>query len=92
MRRHKKAFRCSEPGCPRKDGFGTQNDLDRHINCKHKTKANGMVFKCFGRNCTRKGQLFPRKDNFKQHLSRTHGDEDSEYLLSRSVIFNCSWV
>ncbi|KAL4927900.1 putative C2H2 finger domain protein [Aspergillus undulatus] len=34
--RHRKLFKCDEPNCTRKEGFGTINDLARHKKCVHK--------------------------------------------------------
>ncbi|KAJ5088189.1 hypothetical protein N7456_011805 [Penicillium angulare] len=86
--RHRKLFKCDEPNCPRKEGFGTINDLARHKKCVHnKEPERGpkMMFLCFGKNCPRPNKKWPRLDNFKQHLSRMHPDEDAEKLRSKSM-------
>ncbi|KAH8433645.1 putative C2H2 finger domain protein [Aspergillus melleus] len=85
--RHRKLFKCDEPHCPRKEGFGTINDLARHKKCVHKQdpeRGPKMLFMCFGHNCPRKDKRWPRLDNFRQHLTRMHHDEDIDDLLKRS--------
>ncbi|KAI9044605.1 putative C2H2 finger domain protein [Aspergillus affinis] len=85
--RHRKLFKCDEPYCPRKEGFGTINDLARHKKCVHKQdpeRGPKMLFMCFGHNCPRKDKRWPRLDNFRQHLTRMHHDEDIDDLLKRS--------
>ncbi|KAJ5491518.1 hypothetical protein N7539_003085, partial [Penicillium diatomitis] len=86
--RHRKLFKCDEPHCPRKEGFGTINDLARHKKCVHnKEPERGpkMMYLCFGMNCPRPNKLWPRQDNFKQHLSRMHHGEDADALLKKSM-------
>ncbi|KAJ5577826.1 uncharacterized protein N7459_006790 [Penicillium hispanicum] len=86
--RHRKLFKCDEPNCPRKEGFGTINDLARHKKCVHnKEPERGpkMMYLCFGRNCPRPNKKWPRLDNFKQHLSRMHHEEDADALLQKSM-------
>ncbi|KAJ5082027.1 hypothetical protein N7532_011070 [Penicillium argentinense] len=86
--RHRKLFKCDEPNCPRKEGFGTINDLARHKKCVHnKEPERGpkMMYLCFGKNCPRPNKRWPRLDNFKQHLSRMHHDENAEALLKKSM-------
>ncbi|KAE8144170.1 hypothetical protein BDV25DRAFT_167505 [Aspergillus avenaceus] len=85
--RHQKSHKCNEPGCTRKEGFGTINDLWRHRKCVHKQEPERgpkVVYKCFGRNCTRPEKEWPRLDNFRQHLSRLHCSEDTAELLKKS--------
>ncbi|PLB44724.1 hypothetical protein P170DRAFT_439974 [Aspergillus steynii IBT 23096] len=85
--RHRKLFKCDEPHCTRKEGFGTINDLSRHKKCVHKQdpeRGPKMLFMCFGHNCPRKDKQWPRLDNFRQHLTRMHHDEDIDDLLKRS--------
>ncbi|KKZ67862.1 hypothetical protein EMCG_06391 [[Emmonsia] crescens] len=87
MIRHKKGFHCKETGCSRKEGFGTINDLERHQSSVHKIEqkhGNIKKCKCFAKNCTKKDKIWPRFDNFKQHLKRMHKDEDTEELIQRS--------
>ncbi|KAF3398248.1 hypothetical protein F1880_005637 [Penicillium rolfsii] len=86
--RHRKLFKCDEPNCPRKEGFGTINDLARHKKCVHnKEPERGpkMMYLCFGNNCPRPSKRWPRLDNFKQHLGRMHHGEDPDALLKKSM-------
>ncbi|KAL4883644.1 hypothetical protein BJY04DRAFT_22460 [Aspergillus karnatakaensis] len=85
--RHKKMFKCDEPNCTRKEGFGTINDLARHKKCVHKKEPERgpkVLYMCFGRNCPRSSKRWPRLDNFRQHLARMHNNEDLDELLRRS--------
>ncbi|PGH18480.1 hypothetical protein AJ80_04450 [Polytolypa hystricis UAMH7299] len=87
MQRHEKKFLCLVPGCTRKTGFGTINDLERHKKCIHGIEpkhGTSKLYKCFGANCPRKDQDRPRFDNFCQHLRRVHGDEDFDKLIQLS--------
>ncbi|KAL1957986.1 hypothetical protein VTO42DRAFT_5198 [Malbranchea cinnamomea] len=87
MLRHEKPFRCDEPGCKRKTGFGTLNDLERHKKCVHGIEPSNRVsrrFKCFADNCSRSAKIWPRYDNFRQHLLRVHDDMDIDELLRKS--------
>ncbi|KAJ5915391.1 hypothetical protein N7466_011324 [Penicillium verhagenii] len=86
--RHRKSFKCDEPNCPRKEGFGTINDLARHKKCVHQKEPERgpkMVYLCHGKNCPRPNKKWPRLDNFKQHLSRMHAGEDGDSLLRKSM-------
>ncbi|ELR04044.1 hypothetical protein VC83_06124 [Pseudogymnoascus destructans] len=83
--RHKKPFICSYPDCPGSghgQGFGTVNDLDRHIRSKHpEGKVSGrpiQLFSCHFSECQEKGRKFTRSDNFGVHLDRCHGMEKDE--------------
>ncbi|KAK1983271.1 hypothetical protein LZ30DRAFT_11054 [Colletotrichum cereale] len=89
--RHRKAYICDVSGCTRKEGFGTLNDLDRHKGSVHPAIFNvGPRFRCHVGSCQTKDKIWPRADNFRQHLRRVHqrfvGPEDdlSEYSLQSS--------
>ncbi|RHZ72600.1 hypothetical protein CDV55_104191 [Aspergillus turcosus] len=85
--RHRKLYKCDQPNCSRKQGFGTINDLARHKKCVHNQEPERgpkILYLCFGRNCPRRRKRWPRLDNFRQHLLRMHGDEDPDSLLKRS--------
>lgn len=91
MFRHQKPFLCDALGCTRKVGFGTLNDLERHRRCVHGIVSQDRPskrFKCFAENCVRGDQIWPRFDNFRQHLLRMHGDIETEELLRR-LVFAC---
>ncbi|EEH17495.1 hypothetical protein PABG_00057 [Paracoccidioides brasiliensis Pb03] len=88
MLRHQKRFRCEEQGCSRTQGFGTVNDLERHQKCIHGIEpkhGNHKEFKCFAENCSKREKIWPRYDNFKQHLKRMHKDEDTDRLIQLSL-------
>ncbi|KAJ5820551.1 hypothetical protein N7474_006142 [Penicillium riverlandense] len=73
---------------PVKKGSATINDLARHKKCVHNKKPERgpkMVYMCFGKQCSRRDKTWPRLDNFRQHLTRMHGDEDADLLLKRSM-------
>ncbi|KAM7204113.1 hypothetical protein V8F33_001748 [Rhypophila sp. PSN 637] len=70
--RHSKPHRCEIDNCPRNgDGFSTLNDLARHKQTVH--KIGGLKYRCHLGQCANKKKDWPRADNFKQHLSRVHG-------------------
>ncbi|PLN75358.1 hypothetical protein BDW42DRAFT_39017 [Aspergillus taichungensis] len=86
--RHKKSFKCDEPNCSRKEGFGTINDLARHKKCVHKQEPERgpkILYLCFGEDCPRRNKRWPRLDNFRQHLARMHHEEDADALLKRAL-------
>ncbi|KFZ11123.1 hypothetical protein V502_07746 [Pseudogymnoascus sp. VKM F-4520 (FW-2644)] len=83
--RHKKPFICSYSGCPgsgQGQGFGTANDLDRHIRSKHREGEvygrPSQLFSCHFSECQEKGREFTRSDNFGVHLDRCHGMKRDE--------------
>lgn len=87
--RHEKSFKCDEPNCNRKEGFGTINDLERHKKCVHKKEPGRgpkKMYICFGKNCPRRNKMWPRLDNFRQHINRMHEREDVDELLNRQVV------
>ncbi|KFY49018.1 hypothetical protein V495_00831 [Pseudogymnoascus sp. VKM F-4514 (FW-929)] len=76
--RHRKPYICQYPNCPgsgQGQGFGTVNDLDRHIRSKHREQD---VLFCHFSECQEKGRKFTRSDNFGVHLTRCHGIEKDE--------------
>ncbi|KAJ9297627.1 hypothetical protein DTO271G3_4402 [Paecilomyces variotii] len=92
--RHKKIYKCDEPSCSRKEGFGTVNDLERHKKCIHnKEPERGpkILYMCFAPNCPRRNKQWPRLDNFRQHLTRMHRDEDPAQLLKKSEEWYHRW-
>ncbi|KAK1047994.1 hypothetical protein LTS16_004841 [Friedmanniomyces endolithicus] len=88
---HEKPFGCSEMGCPRKQGFATQNDLQRHRGSVHRrTPLVGRVhgFICVACPAPQMGQrpkFWPRRDNFKAHVERKHPQVDLEHLIQLSA-------
>ncbi|EEP76650.1 predicted protein [Uncinocarpus reesii 1704] len=75
MDRHEKRFKCDIADCRRREGFATPNDLDRHRKSVHgilPKHGSVKVFKCFVRGCSKRDKIWPRPDNFRQHLTRVH--------------------
>ena len=89
---HAKPFRCSNTGCSRNtDGFATSNDLARHERSVHIRSIEGGgigAFKCFAPGCAKAEKIWPRKDNFRQHLQRMHSDTDIKKLLAIADSWN----
>ena len=67
------------------NGFTTQNDLDRHQKTLHAVTV-GKSYRCAAEHCPKKGKLWPRADNFRQHCQRLHPDLDTSGLMSRSLL------
>jgi hypothetical protein len=70
-----KPFVCDEPQCPRKQGFSTKNDLERHKKTVHNKSAGSVQYRCHIDQCKAKNKLWPRADNFRSHLKRIHGED-----------------
>lgn len=88
--RHEKAFKCEEPNCTREKGFTTQNDLDRHKKSIHNI-FSGKSYLCAAPHCAKKKKIWPRADNFRQHILRCHKGMDPQELMDKSVdLFNRS--
>jgi len=83
--RHSKPFTCDEPDCKRGGkGFTTTNDLERHKKSVHRIGLDAGSYQCASPYCKNPHKVWPRLDNFKQHIDRMHGDEDHEDLIKRS--------
>ena len=82
-----KPYRCDEPGCTHDRGFATQTDLKRHRKGVHSIYDEGSndqtFYRCQGKDCKDSDKIWPRRDNFRGHLSRKHADEDIEELTER---------
>ncbi|KAL8392058.1 hypothetical protein RB595_002312 [Gaeumannomyces hyphopodioides] len=73
MARHTRPHRCNVANCTRTKGFGTANDLARHIRSRHpEIDAQGHFYKCNLGPCANGRKRWPRADNFRQHLLRKH--------------------
>jgi hypothetical protein len=85
MLKHDKPHKCDFPHCPRTEGFITVNDLNRHKKSVHKVGVDSITrsFKCAAPKCKAPDKVWPRFDNFKQHLVRMHEGEDLNDLISR---------
>jgi hypothetical protein len=81
--KHIKPFKCNAPDCKRTEGFTTLNDLDRHKKSVHQVDLNNKSYRCVGKNCKNKEKVWPRLDNFKQHVQRKHQDEDENDVIER---------
>lgn len=92
MLKHDKPNKCDFQGCARVDGFSTINDLQRHQKSKHGIGLNSITtsFKCASPSCKNQEKIWPRRDNFKQHIIRMHKNEDVNELIARHVcVFPC---
>lgn len=85
MLKHVKSFVCTEIGCKRDGkGFSTVNDLDRHKKSVHRIGvANSKSYRCVAAGCQHKHKVWPRLDNFKQHIERMHKAEDQFILIKQ---------
>lgn len=82
--KHEKPFKCDAPKCRRTEvGFATVNDLDRHRKSVHSIDLDHKSYKCAAKNCKSKDKLWPRLDNFKQHVHRMHAEEDAADIIER---------
>ncbi|UPX11576.1 uncharacterized protein EKO05_0002175 [Ascochyta rabiei] len=86
MLKHDKAFVCTIQGCKRNGkGFATVNDLDRHRKSVHKIDSHRTKsYRCAHDDCRNKPKIWPRLDNFKQHIGRMHRDYDDFELIKNS--------
>lgn len=80
MLKHEKTYYCDVKVCKRhKQGFGTVNDLNRHRKSVHKLSSHGggvtKSYRCSARGCEKSDKVWPRFDNFKQHVFRVHKEE-----------------
>ena len=50
----------------------------------NKRTASTRVYRCFGNSCKNPDKEWPRKDNFRSHLTKTHPNEDPDLLLKQS--------
>ena len=83
--RHKRPHKCTINGCPRKDGFSTVNDLNRHLKSRHSVPVPGSKdYKCLVSGCSKPDKIWPRLDNFRQHAVRMHPDFHFDQILSLS--------
>jgi hypothetical protein len=89
MRMHEKPFKCDVPGCRRKPGFTTVNDLNRHKIAKHfdgvDPSGKAPSYMCRGKDCKNSTKIWPRMDNFKAHVLKMHVNEDPHDLIERYV-------
>lgn len=75
VKRHTKPHVCKIIGCKRMEGFGTANDLERHIRSCHPEQSNApFIYLCPMDKCAQRFKEWPRADNFRAHVKRVHGD------------------
>ncbi len=91
MLRHTRPYKCQELGCTKKDGFSTNNDLERHRKSVHKIapkNSSDRSFRCAAPNCTKREKIWPRLDNFRQHCMRMHSKDyaNIDDLVRKSVV------
>ncbi|KAF2707725.1 hypothetical protein K504DRAFT_42150 [Pleomassaria siparia CBS 279.74] len=86
MLKHDKPFKCEVTDCRRGGkGFTTENDLMRHKKSVHRIGMQNNSWQCASNTCRNRGKIWPRLDNFKQHIHRMHRDEDAHDLITKSV-------
>lgn len=85
--KHTRPWRCNVSGCSRIKGFTSKNDLDRHKRTVHSDQTvSGRAFVCNIGSCAKKTKIWPRADNFRNHLERMHqksysaNDDLTEYV------------
>lgn len=86
--RHLKSHKCPYPDCKGQRGFSTSNDLVRHRRSVHgEHRLPGRSFVCNHCAPGPKGlKIWPRADNFRSHLFRTHrirlssDDDHTDYI------------
>lgn len=85
-----KNFICYVPDCVRAGkGFSTINDLDRHQKSVHKIGVEkSKSYQCAASGCSKKDKIWPRLDNFKQHIERMHKEDDLIQLVRKWVIYS----
>jgi hypothetical protein len=85
MLKHDKPHKCDVANCSRTEGFITVNDLMRHKKSVHKVGVDTITrsFKCAYPNCKSPEKVWPRLDNFKQHIIRMHKVDDVKDLIAR---------
>jgi hypothetical protein len=64
------------------------NDLNRHKKSVHNIidGAATKSYQCASEVCRKKDKIWPRLDNFKQHIKRMHTDENVDDLVRRWVL------
>lgn len=86
MLKHDRPHVCDQHGCRRAaqgKGFTTINDLQRHKKSVHRIGVERDSYQCASDHCRNRGKIWPRLDNFKQHINRMHKDEDEHELIRK---------
>jgi hypothetical protein len=91
--RHRRPHTCPHQDCFKHTlGFGTRNDLDRHIRSKHPRDSlegrPGKIYRCVHGACRQKEKDWPRLDNFRNHLKKSHRltEEEVEEAVRKSAL------
>lgn len=86
-KKKKKQHHCMD-GCPEK-AFTTSNDLERHRRTVHnKINKGERVWSCIIGNCSTGRKVWARMDNFKQHMSRMHNQNNAEIVEQMAVSYD----
>lgn len=85
--RHVRPYKCTYPNCKNQQGFANDNELNRHEVSVHKLKSrkgNSKQYVCKHSDCRYTEKLWPRLDNFKQHLRKVHdvGETDIQNYIN----------
>ena len=83
MLKHTKPFKCEVPGCKRTEGFATVNDLERHKKSLHGIDIDRYSYQCVIEDCRDRAKIWPRVDNFRQHVEHLHKGVDVLDVLYR---------
>src|SRR4051794_2943406 len=93
--RDRKPYKGKFPDCPRKEGFSTTNNLERHTKSKHPSaiaeNESTKKFRCLLPGCKAKDKAWPRLDNFRSHIKRVHvnnylrNEEELDEMIRRYV-------
>lgn len=87
---HDLSYVCDDTACPRSrpgHGFATAAGLDRHRRGQHHSFPPGAkIWVCPVLSCPENSKFWPRYVNFRQHVTRMHGNLDVDQLLAEYVI------
>ncbi|KAK7554845.1 hypothetical protein IWX91DRAFT_132620 [Phyllosticta citricarpa] len=70
--------------------MATQTKIGGDMQTQTKTKnimPTTPSFRCVGRGCARSAKIWPRRDNFTQHVRRVHGEEGCAEIVRRSLFY-----
>ncbi|XTI92126.1 hypothetical protein V2W45_773260 [Cenococcum geophilum] len=68
---------CNYSGCKRTNGFSNSHDLKRHKRSVH-GEFSGESYVCTVKGCKKRDKSWPRRDNFKTHVTTQHPREPDE--------------
>ncbi|KAK7520116.1 hypothetical protein IWZ03DRAFT_358236 [Phyllosticta citriasiana] len=70
--------------------MATQTKIGGDMQTQTKTENIMLTtpsFRCVGRGCARSAKIWPRRDNFTQHVRRVHGEEGCAEIVRRSLFY-----